>query len=197
MDPKRVKYSPATFLNLERQYLSSLVEGRYSVVLPVTYRGQPLTLWGQLQSSFPAPSSVQLRVDEGCILRSRSMLTAPSVYVCGCELCEASTDREVAYFHSVMDEMLLMPTPEPRRFENIVCPILPHSMYATMATVERVVHIYEDYAMIHEVDTVMPQTPIYSIVRMSNDDAKAVEYCKKRQIDYLALMKMTPTRLVF
>ena len=95
-----------------------------------------------------------------------------------------------------MDEILLIPTPEPRRFENNVSPFLPHSVYATMATVERVVHVYEDYAMIHEVDTVMPQTPIYSIVRMRND-AEDVEYRKKRQTDYLALMKMTPTRLVF
>ena len=110
MDPKRVKYSPATFLSLERQYLSSLVQGRYSDILPVSYRGQPLTLWGQFQSSFPAPSSVQMRVDEGRILRSRSMLNAPSVYICGCDLCEATTNREVTYFHSIMDEMLLMPT---------------------------------------------------------------------------------------
>ena len=125
------------------------------------------------------------------------MLNAPSVYVCGCELCEATTNREVAYFNSIMDEMLLMPTPEPRRFETNVLPIQPHSVYATMATVERVIHVYEDDAMIHDVDTVMPQTPIYSIVRMRNDDAEDVEYRKKRQTDYLALMKMTPTRLVF
>jgi hypothetical protein len=70
-------------------------------------------------------------------------------------------------------------------------------VYATIATVERVVHVYEDYAMIHEVDAVMPQTPIYSIVRMRNADAEDDEYHKKRQTEYLALMKMTPTRLVF
>ena len=66
-----------------------------------------------------------------------------------------------------------------------------------MATVERVVHTYEDYAMIHDVDTDVPQTPIYSIVRMSDDNADDIEYRKKQQVDYLALMKMTPTRLVF
>ena len=197
MDPKRVKYSPATFLSLERQYLSSLVQGRYSDILPVSYRGQPLTLWGQFQSSFPASSSVQMRVDEGRILQSRSMLNAPSVYICGCDLCEATTNTEVTYFHSIMDDMLLMPTPEPRRFETNVSAFLPQSVYTTMATVERVVHVYEDYAMIHEVDVVMPQTPMYSIVRMRNADVEDDEYHKKRQNDYLALMKMTPTRLVF
>ena len=62
----------------------------------------------------------------------------------------------------------------------MVCPILPNSLYATMtiATVEslRVVHIYKDYAMIHDVDTDLPQTPIYSIVKMSNGNADDIEY---------------------
>ena len=51
--------------------------------------------------------------------------------------------------------------------------------------------------MIHEVDAVMPQTPMHSIVRMRNADVEDDECHKKRQTDYLALMKMTPTRLVF
>ena len=72
MDPKRIKYSPATFLNLERQYLSSIMQGAYSAVLPATYRGQPMTLWNQFQSSFPEPSSLQMKVDENRILRSNA-----------------------------------------------------------------------------------------------------------------------------
>ena len=64
-----------------------------------------------------------MRVDESRILRSSSVFTAPSVYVCGCELCEARADREVTYFHSVMDDMHLMPTPETRRFDNMMCPM--------------------------------------------------------------------------
>ena len=48
MDPKKVNYSPVTFLNLERQYLSSIVSGNYSETLPTTFRGQRLDAWGQL-----------------------------------------------------------------------------------------------------------------------------------------------------
>ena len=51
--------------------------------------------------------------------------------------------------------------------------------------------------MIHKVDTVMPQTPIYSIVRMSNDDAKDVEYCKKRQIEHLYVDEDDPDQTCF
>ena len=134
-----------------------------------------------------------MRVDKSRSLQSSSVFTAP----CGCEQCEARTDREVTYFHSVMDDMLLMPTSEPRRFDNMVRPIPPVSLYTTMATVEQVVHIYEDYAMIHDVDHDVPQTPIYSIVRMSGDNSDDIEYCKKGQVDYPALMRMTTTRLVF
>ena len=156
-----------------------------------------MTLWDEFQESFPAPSSLQMRVDENHVLRSNEAKTAPSVYVCGCELCEARTDTEITYYHSVMDEMLLMTTPEPRRFDRMVHPIPSVSLYATMATVERVVHIYEYYTRIHDVDTEVPQRPIYFIVRMSDDNADDIEYRKKQQVDYLALMKMTPTRLVF
>ena len=66
-----------------------------------------------------------------------------------------------------------------------------------MATVERVVHIYEDYAIIHDVETDVPQTPIYSNVRKSDDNPDDTEYRKKRHVDYLVLMKVAPTRLVF
>ena len=197
MDPKRIKYSPATFLNLERQYLSSIMQGAYSAVLPATYRGQPMTLWNQFQSSFPAPSSLQMKVDENRILRSNASKIASSMYFCSCELCEARVDEEVTYFHSVMDEMMNMFSPEPIHVDIVDNPITTGAVYSAIARTERIVHIYADYAMLHEVDVEVPQTPKYSIVRMSDGIAEFSEYRKKRLANYVALMRMTPTRLVF
>ena len=60
MNPKRTTYSPATFLTLERVYLSSLLQGAYGDVLPMTYRSQRLDSWGQLHQNFPAASWLQV-----------------------------------------------------------------------------------------------------------------------------------------
>ena len=68
MDAKEVKYSPATFLKLERQYLSSIVSQKYAEAIPITYWGQRLDLWRQLQQAFPAPYSIQMPVDEARFL---------------------------------------------------------------------------------------------------------------------------------
>ena len=115
MDPKRVKYSPATFLNLERQYLSSIVRGNYAETIPITYRGQRFDVWGQLHQAFPAPSSIQMRVDEVRVLRNNAQRAVHATYVCGCEYCVAKFEADVPYFHSVMDDMLLQLSPEPTR----------------------------------------------------------------------------------
>ena len=40
MDPKRVKYSPATFKNMEKNYLDDLVSGRLAALVPDTYKGK-------------------------------------------------------------------------------------------------------------------------------------------------------------
>ena len=70
MDPKRVKYSPATFLNLERQYVSSIICGNYAETIPITDRGQRFDVWGQLHQAFPAPPFIQMRVDEVRVLQT-------------------------------------------------------------------------------------------------------------------------------
>ena len=58
MDIKRTKYYPATFLNLERQYLSSLMQGHYSEVVPDSYKGRTHTLCDQFQAAFPTPMPI-------------------------------------------------------------------------------------------------------------------------------------------
>ena len=135
-----------------RRFNEQKCNGAYSAVLPVTYSGQPLTLWNQFQSSFSAPSFLQMKVDENRVLRSNASKFASSVYVCGCELCEARVDVEVSYFHSVMDEMMLMISPVPRHVEAADNPNTTGAVYAAMARTEQIVHIYDDYAMLHEVD---------------------------------------------
>ena len=180
MHLKRVKYSPASFINLERQYLSSIMQGADSAVLPVTYRGQPFTLWNQFQESFPTPSFLQIKVDKNRVLRSNASKFASSVYVCGCELCEARVDDEVSYFHLVMDGMMLIISPVPRHVEAADNPNTTGAVYAAMARTEQIVHIYDDYATLHEIDMEVPQTPKYSIVRMSCDIGEFSEDRKKQ-----------------
>ena len=119
------------------------------------------------------------------------------MYFCGCELCNARVDEEVTYFHSVMDEMMNMFSPEPIHVDIVDNPITTGAVYSAIARTERIVHIYADYAMLHEVDVEVPQTPNYSIVRMSDAIAEFSDYRKKRLTNYVALMRMTPTRLVF
>ena len=197
MDPKRVKYSPATFLNLERQYLSSIISGNYSESVSVTYRGRQLDLWGEFQEAFPAPASVQMRVDESRILRKNAAMSSQAPYVCGCEYCMAKFESDVPYFHSIMDEMLLQNTPERKEGDKYVHQSSPVFAFNAMGNVLSIVHVYEDYAMLHDVTTEMPETPMFSIVKVRPGCAGAEEEDEKRLAKSLYLRRMTPTRLVF
>ena len=98
-----------------------------------------------------------------------------------------------------MDEMMIMFSPEPMHVDAVDNPITTGVVYSAIARTEQIVHIYADYAMLHEVDVEVPQTPKYCscIVRMSGGITEFSEYRKKRQVNYIALMSMTPTRLVF
>ena len=196
MDPKRVKYSPATFLNLEREYLSSIVRGKYAETIPITYRGQRFDAWGQLHQAFPAPSPVQMRVDELRVLRNNAKRAIHPTYVCGCEYC-ARFEADVPYFHSVMDDMLLQLSPKPTHLHTNMIPSSPVFAFTAMGNVLSIVHVYEDYAMLHDVTAEMPETPMFSLVKVRPSYFGEDEDVEKRLAKSLSLRRMKPTKLVF
>ena len=101
-----------------------------------------------------------------------------------------------SYFHSVIGEMIVMFSSEPMHIGAVDNPITTGVVYSAIASTAQIVHIYADYAMLHEVDVEVPQTPKSSIIRMSGGITEFSEYRKKRQVNCIALMRMTPTRLV-
>ena len=81
MDIKQTKYFPATFLNLERQYLSSLMQGKYSEVVPESYKGRTHTLWDQFQAAFPAP----MPIGDLVLTRKAEKYPINRSFICGCD----------------------------------------------------------------------------------------------------------------
>ena len=107
MDFKCVKSPPATLLNMERVYLSALYCGQYLEVVPDSYRGKPPSEWEKLHSQFPAPASVQLLSDEFQFCRKQAAVQTTRPFVCGCSYCQDVLEKVIAFFHSIMDAMLL------------------------------------------------------------------------------------------
>ena len=110
MDFKRVKYSPANVLNMEQVYLSVLWHGQYMELVPDSYRGKPPSEWDKLHSQFPAPASMQLLSDGFQFCRKQAAVETTRPYVCGCSDCQDMLEKDIPYFHSIMDEMLLEDT---------------------------------------------------------------------------------------
>ena len=148
-------------------------------------------------SAFPAPPSIQMRVDEVRVLRNNAQRAVHATYVCGCEYCVAKFEADVPYFHSVMDDMLLQLSPEPTRLNTNMIPSSLVFAFTAMGNVLSIVHVYEDYAMMHEVTAEMPETPMFSLVKVRPIYFGEDEVVEKRLAKSLSLRRMTPTKLVF
>ena len=66
-----------------------------------------------------------------------------------------------------------------------------------MGNVLSIVHVYEDYAMMHEVTAEMPEMPMFSLVKVRPIYFSEDEVVEKRLAKSLSLRRMTPTKLVF
>ena len=86
---------------------------------------------------------------------------------------------------------------EPKHCDRYVHQSSPVFAYNAMGNVLSIVHVYEDYAMLHDVTLEMPESPMYSIVKVRPGCAGADEEDEKRLAKSLYLRRMTPTRLVF
>ena len=125
------------------------------------------TILKLFQEAFPAPASVQMRVDEARILRNNAAMSIHSPYICGCEYCMAKFDSDMPYFHSITDDMLLQNTPEPKRCDRYVHQSSPVFAYTAMGNILSIVNVYEEYAMLHDVTLEMPETLMFSTVKVS------------------------------
>ena len=107
-----------------------------------------------------------MRVDEVRVLRITAQRAVHATCVCGCEYCVAKFEADVPYFHSVMDDMLLQLSPEPTRLHTNINLSSPVFAYTAMEHVLSIVHVYEDYAMMHDVAAEMPESPMFSLVKI-------------------------------
>ena len=155
-------------------------------------------MWGEFQKAFPAPASVQMRADESRILRNNAAMSMQAPYVCGCEYCMAKFESDVPYFHSIMDEILLQNTLERKECDKYVHHFFfPVFAFNAMGNVLSIVHVYEDYAMLHDVTLEMPETPTSLIVKVRPGCAGADEEDKKLLAKLFYLRRMTQTKLIF
>ena len=138
-----------------------------------------------------------MRVDEVRVLRINAQRAVHATCVCGCEYCVAKFEADVPYFHSVMDDMLLQLSPEPTRLHTNMNPSSPVFAYTAMENVLSIVHVYEDYAMMHDVTAEMPESPMFSLVKIRPSYFGEDEDVEKRLAKSLSLRRMTPTKLVF
>ena len=57
--------------------------------------------------------------------------------------------------------MLLQLSPEPTRLNTNMIPSSLVFAFTAMGNVLSIVHVYEDYAMMHEVTAELPETPMF------------------------------------
>ena len=198
MDPKRVKYSPATFKNMEKNYLDDLVSGRLAALVPDTYKGKKPTNWEELHRHFPAPSSVQLQADQRAFERKMRTQLRLNRFTCACDNCQEATNTEISYFHSVMDDIDNQLTPIPVRYPVVPTNmVVQYDMNAAFGMVIHAVHVYDGYAIENGSADECPLTPRFTSIDMRKTNAECVEFERKEQEKWIHRMGMTPTRLVF
>ena len=98
MDPKRVKYSPTIFKNMEKTYLDDLVPGRLAALVPDTYKGKKPSDWEALHQHFPAPSSVQLQAEQRAFERKMRTQIRLNRFTCACDDCKRLQTRKFPTF---------------------------------------------------------------------------------------------------
>ena len=196
MDTKRMKYSPATFLNLERQYLSSLLQGKYSEVVPDSYKGRTHTLWDQFQAAFPAPMPIGDLMATMVFKRKAEQFPIKRCFSCGCDQCMEKLDADIPYFHSIMDDMSINGTPVNTRDYGASSPIsVPEpSAQDAINSVIQVCHFYTTYAICGYTNDEDPETPAFTRIRFK---AKISDDADEKRKKWARRMAMTPTKLVF
>ena len=137
-----------------------------------------------------------MHVDELQVLQNNAKRAIHATYVCGCEYC-ARLEADIPYFHLVMDDMLLQLSPEPTHLHTNMITSSPVFAFTAMGNVLSIVHVYEDYAMLHDVTAEMPETPMFSLVKVRPSYFGEDEDVEKRLAKSLSLRRMTPTKLVF
>ena len=95
--------------------------------------------------------------------------------------------------------MLLQLSPEPTRLNTNMIPSSPVFALTTMGNVLsiNIVLFYKDYAMKHNVTAEMPETPMFSLVKVRPSYFGEDEDVEKRLAKSLSLRRITPTKLVF
>ena len=86
-------------------------------VLPDTYRGKTPTVWDEPHNLYLAPASIQKIVDDFNFVRNWPGCSIFKRFICACDDCLISLDKEVTY---IMDEMdLASKSPAPLKYRAL------------------------------------------------------------------------------
>ena len=73
----------------------------------------------RLHLAYPTPSLVQIMSEQFQYQRKLTAAACQRLFVCGCDLCQEMLQKEIPYFQSIMDDMLLAMPPPPRYTSKI------------------------------------------------------------------------------
>ena len=198
-DNKRIKFSPSSIEEVERQTIARLVGPVDRYAVPNEFRGRTQTVWDTLVEAFPAPV---LYAAPASVIQTGSNRPIydcflPPSHICICYKCVTVMRPEVEYFHAIMEIQDIEGSAEKA---NIVEHLpYPHDMdrgiNPVLDCVINVAHFYTDYVFVPGVAAYeeCPKTPTFSRIQFVSFESP----CKRRRKQWALRMTIVPTRLVF
>ena len=199
MDSKRMKFSPQSIDEIEKQTIARLMNNDNRYEVPPAFQGRVQTNWDALVLACPAPITYTKPslATRARLVSARYDCFLPPSFACNCYKCLTTLQPEVENYHAVMEKQELEGSIEkvnvvPRSEYQAD---MDRGIYPVLDCIINVAHFYSDYIYVPGVATFdqCPETPSFSRVMFVT--AESPDYRRRKQ--WALRMTIIPTRLVF